>query len=318
MARLDSFFRLAVWLIGLGTAAVAVPYAFGLVPTGAIGGGCRLGQTLGTEFACYTFLWNTTVTAIFIGIIGPLIGMFLVHREMALIGETLAHTAFAGVALGTLLFGAAGWDARLLLVAIIVAVIGALGVQFLTDHTDLRGDVPIAIVLTGSFAVGVLLIDLGGGFAFVDINSYLFGSISITDDRSVALMAVLSLLVVGLVAVAYKPLLYITFDEQAARVARINVRLYNFLLIVLTALVIVGSMQILGVILVAGMLVIPVAAASQLCQSFGTALYAAVVFGVFSALSGVGLSWSYSLRPGATIVVIAIGVYLLAVAVSSR
>jgi len=304
-------------VIALAVSVVFLPIAVGVMPELFFEAGCAGGQWVGSSFFCYGFLWNTLTTGVFIGIMGPIIGMFLVHREMALIGETLAHTAFAGVAFGTLLLGASGWDVRLLAVAIAVAVAGALAVQALADRTGSYGDVPIAIMLTGSFAVGTLFIDLGGGFAFVDINSYLFGNISITDDRSVTLMAGLLLAVVGVASAAYRPLLYITFDEQTATAVRFNVRGYNTLLIVLTALVIVGAMQILGVILVAAMLVVPVAAASLVASGFKDALYTSIVIGVGSVLSGIGLSWTYSLRPGATIVVVAIGVYLLAVVVSA-
>ncbi len=310
--------RGALAVLAVAVVVVFLPIAVGLMPEGFFEAGCVAGQWLGTSFFCYGFLWNTLTTGVFIGIMGPTIGMFLVHREMALIGETLAHTAFAGVAFGTLLLGVSGWDVRLLAVAIVVAVAGALAVQGLADRTGSYGDVPIAIMLTGSFAVGTLFIDLGGGFAFVDINSYLFGNISITDDRSVTLMAGLLLAIVGVVGAAYKPLLYITFDEQTATAVRFNVRGYNALLIVLTALVIVGAMQILGVILVAAMLVVPVAAASLVVSGFRDALYTSIVIGVGSVLSGISLSWTYSLRPGATIVVVAIGVYLLAVLVSDN
>jgi len=302
---------LAVLAVTVGV--VFLPIAVGVMPERFFEAGCAAGQWAGTTFFCYGFLWNTLTTGIFIGIMGPTIGMFLVHREMALIGETLAHTAFAGVAFGTLLLGVSGWDVRLLAVAIVVAIGGALAVQELADRTGSYGDVPIAIMLTGSFAVGTLFIDLGGGFAFVDINSYLFGNISITDDRSVTLMAVLLLAVVGVVGVAYRPLVYITFDEQTATAVRFNVRGYNALLIVLTALVIVGAMQILGVILVAAMLVVPVAAASLIVSGFKDALYTAILIGVGAVIGGIGLSWTYSLRPGASIVVVAIGIYLLAV-----
>jgi len=313
MSLFASSVRAATVVIALAVGAVFLPIAFGVMPEGFFEAGCAAGQSVGSSFFCYGFLWNTVTTGVFIGIMGPIIGMFLVHREMALIGETLAHTAFAGVAFGTLLLGVSGWDVRLLGVAIVVAVGGALAVQGLADRTGSYGDVPIAIMLVGSFAVGTLFIDLGGGFAFVDINSYLFGNISITDDRSVTLMGVLLLTVVGVVAAAYRPLVYITFDEETAQAVQFNVGGYNLVLIVLTALVIVGAMQILGVILVAAMLVVPVAAASLVANGFKDALYASIVIGVGSVLAGIGLSWVYSLRPGATIVVIAIGIYLLAV-----
>jgi len=316
--RFQSTVRGTIAVITLAVLLVFFPIAVGLMPARFFTASCAAGRWVGTSFFCYGFVWNTLTTGVFIGIMGPVIGMFLVHREMALIGETLAHTAFAGVAFGTVLLGVSGWDVRLLGVAIVVAIGGALAVQGLADRTGSYGDVPIAIMLTGSFAVGTLFIDLGGGFAFVDINSYLFGNISITDDRSVTLMAVLLLAVVGVVAAAYRPLLCITFDEQTATAMQFNVRGYNALLIVLTAMVVVGAMQILGVILVAAMLVVPVAAASLVATGFKDALYTATVIGVGSVLSGIGLSWTYRLRPGAAIVVVAIGAYLIAVLASDR
>ncbi|WP_122088408.1 metal ABC transporter permease [Halalkalicoccus subterraneus] len=310
--------RFVLVAFGLAVLGLFVPIAFGLMPRVFFESSCSLGRSFGTSIACYGFIWNALTTAVFIGIVGPVIGTYLVHREMALIGETLAHAAFAGVAIGTLLFAGSGWGTPLLLSALVAGIVGALAVQFLAERTGSYGDVPIAIMLTGSFAVGTLVISLGGGFATVDINSILFGSIATVDGENVLLMAVLSIAVVGTVALTYKPLLYITFDEEAARVARFNVSAYNTLLIVLTAMVVVGSMQILGVILVAAMLVVPVAAGSQVTNSFRDSLYASVVVGELSAVSGLLLSWRYSLAPGATIVVVAIGIYLLSIALADR
>jgi zinc transport system permease protein len=310
--------RIALAAFALAVLLLFLPIAFGLMPARFFEATCAVGRSFGTRMACYGFMWNALTTSVFIGVVGPVIGTYLVHREMALIGETLAHAAFAGVAVGTLLFAGTGWSPALLLSALVAGVVGALGVQYLADRTGSYGDVPIAIMLTGSFAVGTLVISLGGGFATVDINSILFGSIATVSGGNVLLMGVLSVVVVAVVALTYKPLLFITFDEEAARVARFNVSGYNAMLIVLTAMVVVGSMQILGVILVAAMLVVPVAAASQVTNGFRGSLYASVAVGEVAAVSGLVLSWRYSLAPGATIVVVAIAVYLLAVVASSR
>jgi zinc transport system permease protein len=116
----------------------------------------------------------------------------------------------------------------------------------------------------------------------------------------------------------YKQFFFITFDEQAAHVARLNVRGYNSLLIVMTAVVVVGAMQILGVILVAGLLVIPAAAASQLGQNFRETVYLSVLLGQLSVLGGLFVALVGSLPAGGSIIVVAIGVYLAAVALSDR
>lgn len=273
---------------------------------------------LGTNVFQHPFMWQSMATGVLIGIVAPLVGTYLVHREMALIGETLAHTAFAGVAFGFLFSGITGWDGSLLLVALVVGILGALGVQWLTERTSTYGDVPIAIMLTGSFAIGTLIISYGRGQTGINIEGYLFGNLSVVTVGGARMMAVLSVLVVACVALTYKQLLFITFDEQAARVARLNVSGYNTLLIVMTAVVVVGAMQVLGVILVAAMLVVPVAAASQIAHSFRETLYLSIIFGQISIIGGFAVSIHQGLPSGGSIVIIGISIYLLAIAVSSR
>lgn len=282
---------------------------------------------LGTNVFWLTSTWRSIATGVLIGIAAPMLGAFLVHRQMALIGETLAHAAFAGVAVGVLVVTASariGWaslhSGHLLYVALIVAALVALGLQWLTDRTDSYGDVPIAIVLSGSFAVGSLLIFWGRDFATitVDIEGFLFGSIAIVTAESARLMGFLTLLVVGVVLLQYKQLLFITFDERAARVAGLPVKRYNILLIVLTAVVVVGAMQILGVILVAAMLVVPAATASLVSGSFRETMYLSVIVGQLSVIGGILFALIAQLPPGGSIVVVAIGFYLVAVVSSDR
>jgi zinc transport system permease protein len=293
------------------------PVASGLYEQYRIAGRL-LDAALGTNVFRHPFMWQSMATGVFVGIVAPLVGTYLVHREMALIGETLAHTAFAGVAVGFLIGGVTGWNAPILLSSLVVAVGGALAVQWLAEHTDTYGDVPIAIMLTGSFAVGTLLISYGRGFTGINIESYLFGSLAVVTVEGARLMAVLSVLVVAVVVATYKQLLFITFDEQAARVARLNVTWYNTLLIVMTAVVVVGAMQVLGIILVAAMLVVPVATATQLAHSFRETLYLAVIFGQLAIVGGFAVSVHQGLPSGGSIVVVAIALYLLAVGLGGR
>ncbi len=280
--------------------------------------GWTLDGLLGTNVFRHPFMWQSLSTGVLIGIVAPLVGTYLVHREMALIGETLAHTAFAGVAVGLLLSASTDWGGSLLLAALVVAIMGALAVQWLAERTNTYGDVPIAIMLTGSFAVGTLIISYGRGLAGINIEGYLFGSLAIVTPDGARLMLVLSVAVVAAIAFTYKELLFITFDEQAARVAQLNVTFYNTLLIVMTAVVVVGAMQILGVILVAAMLVIPVAAASQIAKSFRETLYLSVLFGQLSILGGFAFSLYGSHPAGGSIVVVAIGFYLATIVLSGR
>ncbi len=304
-------------LSGLVALYVFVDGVFPLVFNLFWGGGalwpgvCTIGEAGGTGMLCNPFLQRGLTTGLFIGIAGPLIGAYLVNRQMALIGEALAHTAFTGVAIGLVLGTVVEWSNLPLISAIVVAAIAALGLQYLANHTDSYGDVPIAILLVGSFALGIAIISRGYGFG-ATINSYLFGNILTVQFHNVQLMAALSLVVVGVVAVTHKQLLYITFDREAARLARINVTFFDTLLIVLTALVVVASIQVLGAILVAAMLVVPVAAAMQLTDSFARLLWLSVGIGEIAVLGGVALSYQWNIATGAMIVLVAIAIYLLA------
>jgi len=282
--------------------------------------GAWMDHFLGTRVFKRSFVWQQIATGVFVGVVAPLVGVFVVHREMALIGETLAHTAFAGVVLGFIVLAATGLSGSPLFVALVVGILGALGVQWLTERSRTYGDVPIAIVLSGSFAVGTLLISWGreSMSIAIDIEQYLWGNVSTIPPEGARLMAALSIVVVAIVAVNYKQFLFITFDEQAARVARLNVDAYSTLLVVLTAVVVVGSMQIMGVILVAAMLVVPVAAATQVAASFRETLYLSVIFGELSVVGGFAFAIGQGLPAGSSIVVAAIVIYLLAIVVSDR
>jgi zinc transport system permease protein len=270
--------------------------------------GCASGRLLGTDMLCYAFMRRAFLVGLCIGVIGPLIGTFLVHRRLALIGDSLAHTAFAGVAIGLFLASVTGWTGSPLLAATVVTVIAALLIQYLTEAGGEYGDVAMAIILTGAFALGTVLISISGGIS-VSIASYLFGSIVTVTERSVTLLGGLTAVVVAVVALSYKQLLFVTFDEEAARVARLKVSLYNRVLVVLTALVVVGAVQILGVILVAGLLVIPVATGANVASSFRSSLLLAVVAGELAVVVGLVLSYHWDLATGGTIILVSVGGY---------
>jgi zinc transport system permease protein len=271
-----------------------------------------LAELLGTPMLEYPYMQRAYLAAVCIAVIGPLVGTFLVHREMAMIGDTLAHTAFAGVAVGLFLNSALSLTLSPLLTAFVVAIVTALLVELLVEHAGAYSDTSLAIVLTGGFAVGSILITATDGGIAVGIDAYLFGSLATVSTENVGILVLMSVLVGSLVGVAYRPLLYVTFDATAARTARLNVGLYKRLMVVLTALVVVSAMQIMGVILVAAMLVVPVAAAAQVARSFKQSILLAILAAEFAAIVGVTLSYVYGIAAGGSIVVSAIGVYAVA------
>ena len=272
-----------------------------------------LGEVTGIGILGLPFMQRAYLAAICVAVIGPLVGSFLVHREMAMIGDTLAHSAFAGVAAGLFVNTVFAFTIPPLVAALVVAAVAAVAVQTLIDYVDTYRDASLAIVLTGSFAIGSVLITATDGGIAVGINAYLFGSLATVSRANATLLAALTLVVVTVVAVAYRPLLYTTFDEVGARAAGLHVARYNRLLAVLTAVVVVGAMQIMGVILVAGMLVIPVAAATPV-TGFKRSLLAAVAVGQLATVGGVTLAYAYDVAAGGTIILVAITAYLVVTA----
>jgi len=272
-----------------------------------------LEELFGLGMLGYEFMHRAFLVGILIAVMAPLIGTFLVHRQLALIGDALAHTAFAGVAVGLFVNAVLGVGVSPYLTAVIVAMLAALAIELISEVTDAYNDVSMAIVLSTGFALGSVLISLNSGGLAVGVNQYLFGNLSTVTNQNTILLLGLFGIVALVVGVTYKQLLYVTFDETAARVAGINVRWYNRVMVMLTAMVVVGAMQIMGVILVAAMLVVPVAGAAQVARSFREALLASVVLAELAVLAGITLSFQYNVTAGGTIVLVAVAVYIVAV-----
>ncbi|WP_132060731.1 metal ABC transporter permease [Halorussus amylolyticus] len=267
----------------------------------------------GIEMLQYGFMQRAILVGLCIGVMAPLIGTFLVHRQLALIGDALAHTAFAGVAVG--LFVNAVFDTGVspYLSAVVVAAIAALLIEVISEKTDVYNDVSMAIVLSTGFALGTVLISINAGGLAVGVNQYLFGNLATVSVENASLLLVLFALIVAVVAVAYKQLVYVTFDETAAKVAGLNVKWYNRMTAMLTALVVVGAMQIMGVILVAAMLVVPVAGAAQLARSFRGALLASIVLAELAVIVGITMAYEFEATAGGVIVLVAVAIYVGAV-----
>jgi len=268
-----------------------------------------LADAFGVRMLGYPYMQRAYLAVVCIGIVGPLVGTFLVHREMAMIGDTLAHTAFAGVAVGLFANSVLSLSVSPLATAMVVAIGTALLVELLVEYADVHSDTSLAIVLTGGFAVGSVLVTATDGGIAVGIDAYLFGSLATVSKANVGLLLAMTGVVTGVVGVTYRPLLYATFDETAARAARIDVVAYNRLLVVLTAAVVVSAMQIMGVILVAAMLVVPVAAAGRVARTFKQSLLFAVLAAEFAGVVGVTVSYRYGLAAGGSIVLAGIAVY---------
>lgn len=246
-----------------------------------------------------------------IAVISPLIGVFLVLRRYSLIADTLSHVSFAGVALGFFL------KLNPFVTAIIAAVASSILIEKLRQSKKVFGESALSIFLSGSLAVAVVLIGLSGGLG-ADLFSYLFGSITAIRQNDVYIILALGIIVIGLIGAFYKELLYVTVDEEAARVSGIPTQFINLLIIILSALTIALSIPAIGVLLVSALIVIPVTSALQLGRSLRDTIIIAEIISVLSVISGIIISFYGNLPTGGTIVLITIVIFILSLLYNKR
>lgn len=254
------------------------------------------------EMLQYGFIQRALLAGVMIGTIAPVIGVFLVLRRLSLIADTLAHVALAGVAGGLLL------GAYPLAGALGVSLVGAVGIERLRVSGRLFGEAVLAIFLSGGLAVAVVLIGLAGGFS-VDVFAYLFGAITVVQPLDLWLILVLGIVVLGAVALLYKELFAITFDEESARVQGVAVDALNMLLTVLVAVTVVLAMRVVGILLTGALIVIPSVTALRLARSFRGALWLAVCCSLISVLLGMIASFYLDVAAGGAIVLVALALF---------
>ena len=262
-----------------------------------------------TELFQYEFMRRALVAAVLIGLVTPTIGTFLVQRRLALLGDGIGHVALTGVALGLLT------STSPVLTAAIVSVLGAVLIELVRVRTRTNADVALALLFYGGIAGGVLLIGLTPGANNATLTSFLFGSVSTVSEQDVWVVSALALGVLTVVAAHGRELFVLCQDEEVARAHGLPVRFLSVLLAVTAALTVVLAMRIVGVLMVSALMIVPVAAAQQLSKSFRVTMALAVLIGLVSSLGGLSTAFYTDLAPGATIVLLALASFGLAVVV---
>lgn len=253
----------------------------------------------------YDFMVRALLGALFTGLAAPAVGTYLVQRRLALMGDGIGHIAVTGVALG-LLTGTSP-----ILTAVIVATIGAVLLEVIREKGRTSGDVALALLFYGGIAGGVLLIGLAGQGA-ATLQSYLFGSITTISSTDVWVTAGLALIVL-LVTIGLSPQLFaVAQDQEFARVAGLNVRVYNVLVSVMAAVTVTVAMRTVGLLLVSALMVVPVATSQQVTRGFRATLLLAMGLGTIASLGGVVTSAYVDVAPGPTIVLLALAGFVAA------
>jgi zinc transport system permease protein len=255
------------------------------------------------------FMQRALVAGVVVGAFAPLIGTFLVQKRMSLIGDGIGHLAFAGVALGVATGNQPLWT------ALIVAVTGALGLEQLRARRKASGDLALALFFYSGIALGIVL--LSREQSATNVLTYLFGQILTVTGAEVATIVVLGTIVGVVVLSVGRTLFAVVADEEWARVAGLPVGLMNNLLAVTTAVTVVAAMRVVGILLVAGLMVLPVASAQLLARSFrGTMAWASSI-GVGSVVMGLAASRIWNLAAGGMIILVAASVFTV-IAVATR
>jgi zinc transport system permease protein len=257
------------------------------------------------------FMQLALVAGLVVGACAPLLGAFLVQQRLSLLGDGLGHVAFAGVGAG-LLVGV--WP---LWTALAAAVAGAVLVQRLRRAGRAGGDLALALIFYSGIAAGVVLLGLAGSLD-ANLFGYLFGSILTVTPSDTRLVLVLGAVVVAAMAVCGRALFAIVVDEESARVAGIPVDGLSSVLAALAALIVVAAMRVVGILLVAALMVLPVATAQVLARSFRATLVWAVGVGTVSVVVGLAASRLWALAPGGAVVLVAAAAFAVASLVTGR
>jgi ABC-type Mn2+/Zn2+ transport system permease subunit len=260
----------------------------------------------------YDWMQRAVVSAILIGIICSIIGVFIILRGMIFLGEAIAHSAFAGAALAILL----GYNDPIMFI-LVFGLVTAIGVNYINEKNLMNDDVIIGISFTSFMALAILFIGMMDTYSS-NVQSILFGRILLITQRNYLLLiiftVIISLTIIGL----KKELYFISFNEELARSSGINVSKINYVFMILIALAIDVSITAIGAILVFAMLITPAAAAFQWTYKLNRMLILAVTFGIISSFGGLLLSFLYDLPSGATIVLLSTFIFIVSFILSPK
>lgn len=246
----------------------------------------------------FSFIVRALVAAVIVGIVCSVLGTYVVLRGMAFFGDALAHTILPGVVIAFLL----GWP--LAVGALIFGVLTAVGIGVLTDRGLLKEDTAIGVVFAGLFALGVALLSASGNYT-LDLAHFLFGNLLGVTAGDLWVTAVLGAIVLIAVFLFYKEFLVISFDTVLAVTLRLPTTFLRYLLLILIAVTIVVSLQVVGIALMLAMFVTPAAAASLLTRRLPTMMGVAAFIGAFSGVAGLYASYYLNIASGPAVVLVA-------------
>lgn len=253
----------------------------------------------------YPFMVRGLLAALMVGTLCAVVGSYVVLRGMAFFGDALAHAILPGVAIAYLL------DANLMWGALVMGVVTAVGIGYLSRSGEIKEDTAIGVIFAASFALGVALLSTAQSYS-VDLTHILFGNVLGVSSFDLWVTAGLGVVVLLTVVLLYKELLVVSFDPILAATLRLPSNFLDYLLLLLIALTVVVSIQTVGVALTMAMLVTPAATAYLLTRRLWHMMIVGAVIGAVSSVIGLYLSFYVNIASGAAMVLVSTAFFLLA------
>lgn len=257
------------------------------------------------EIFAYDFMLRALAGAVIVGVCAPAVGVFLVQKRMALIGDGLGHVALTGVAFGFITNISPLWT------TLLATALGAVAVELIRRKGRTSGDAALALLFYGGIAGGVFVTALASGKTNADLQSYLFGSLLTTTAEDVWVIGALGVILLATMLLLRPWLAAICHDEEHAAVSGLPVQTLNLLLAVVTAVTVSVAMRAVGLLLVSALMVVPVVTAQQVTRGFATTMYAAMAMGLVTSAAGVFTAGVLNVPPGAAVVLLAVALFML-------
>lgn len=257
------------------------------------------------EVFMYSFMHRAFIIGNIIAVIAPTIGVFLILKRLALIGNTLSHVALAGIALGLLL------GIYPVYLALVVSIIAAVLIEKLRTKLTDYAELSLSIILAAGLGIATILISLSRNSA--GIMSYLFGSITLVTSTDLYTVLPLAGIIIITIIIFYYGFFFMAFNEKDARLAGVPVKFLNTIFMIIISITIALSMRIIGGLLIASLISIPVAVAMQLASSFKQTIFYSIMIGIISVNSGLIISFYYDLAPGGTIILVNVFCFLIVI-----
>lgn len=256
------------------------------------------------EILTTDFMQRALLAALLVGLVAPMVGIFLVQRRLSLIGDGMGHVALAGVAIGLV----TGQEP--VLTALLAAVLAAVAIELLRARGRTNADVALGVIFYGGIAAGVVIISKAPEGTPANLMGYLFGSILTTRTSDVWVFLGLAVVILATIGILWPRLFAVANDEEYARAVGLPVLPLNIVLAVLTATTVVVAMRVVGLLLISALMIVPNAAGQLLARSFTSGLRWAIAVGLVSAVGGVLASYPLDTPSGGTIVVLAVLIYI--------